>query len=37
MLWHQRMGHKGEKGLQVVHGKGIFEGMYNYSVDFYFY
>jgi hypothetical protein len=25
MLWHQRMGHIGEKGLQVMHKKGMVE------------
>uniref|UniRef100_UPI0028E60ACB GAG-pre-integrase domain-containing protein n=1 Tax=Bradyrhizobium cosmicum TaxID=1404864 RepID=UPI0028E60ACB len=27
MLWHQRLGHIGEKGLQILHGKGMLEGM----------
>jgi hypothetical protein len=35
MMWHQRLGHIGEKGLQLLHGKGINEGMSNYSLDFY--
>jgi hypothetical protein len=34
MLWHQRLGHIGEKGLQVLHGKGMVEGMANFSLDF---
>jgi hypothetical protein len=34
MLWHQRLGHIGEKGLQLLHGKGMVEGMSNYSLDF---
>ena len=25
MLWHQRMGHIGEKGLQDLHSKGMVE------------
>jgi len=37
MLWHQRLGHIGEKGLQILHGKGMVEGMSNSSLDFYFY
>jgi hypothetical protein len=36
MLWHQRMGHIREKGLQVLHSKGMVEGMTNFSLDFYF-
>eukprot|EP00253_Pinus_taeda_P012795 PITA_12795 len=34
MLWHQRLGHIGEKGLQIFHGKGMVEGMSNSSLDF---
>jgi hypothetical protein len=34
MLWHQRLGHIGEKGLRLLHGKGMLEGMSNYSLDF---
>lgn len=34
MLWHQRLGHIGEKGLQILHGKGMVEGMTNSSLDF---
>eukprot|EP00253_Pinus_taeda_P021296 PITA_21296 len=30
MLWHQRLGHVGEKGLRILHGKG----MTNNSLDF---
>jgi len=30
MLWHQRFGHIGEKGLRILHGKG----MSNISLDF---
>jgi hypothetical protein len=33
MLWHQRLGHIREKGLQVLHG----QGMANFSLDFDFY
>jgi hypothetical protein len=36
MLWHQRLGHIREKGLQQLNGKGMVEGMYNSSMDFYF-
>jgi hypothetical protein len=34
MLWHQRLGHIGEKGIRLLHGKVMVEGMYNYSLDF---
>ena len=34
MLWHQRLGHIGEKGLRLLHGKGRVEGMSNFSLDF---
>jgi hypothetical protein len=34
MLWHQRLGHIGEKGLRVLHGKGMVEGMSKFSLDF---
>jgi hypothetical protein len=37
MLWHQRLGHIGQKGLQTLHGKGMFEGMSNCTLDFDFY
>ena len=36
MLWHQRLRHIGEKGLQILHGKGMVEGMSNSSLDFNF-
>jgi hypothetical protein len=36
MSWHQRLGHIGEKSLQLLHGKGMVEGMFNFSLDFYF-
>jgi hypothetical protein len=29
MLWHQRLGHIREKGLRLLHGKGMVEGMSN--------
>jgi hypothetical protein len=29
MLWHQRLGHIGEKGLRTLHGKVMIEGMSN--------
>jgi len=32
MLWHQRLGHIGEKGLRILHGKGMVEGMSNSSL-----
>jgi hypothetical protein len=34
MLWHQRLGHSGEKGLRLLHGKGMVEGMSNCSLYF---
>ena len=34
MLWHQRLGHIGEKGLRILHGNGNVEGMSNSSLDF---
>jgi hypothetical protein len=37
MLWHQRMGHIREKGLRLLHGKGMVEGMSKCSLDFDFY
>ena len=34
MLWHQRLGHIEEKGIQLLHGKFMVEGMSNCSLDF---
>ena len=34
ILWHQRLGHIGEKALRIIHGKGMVEGMRNSSLDF---
>jgi hypothetical protein len=34
MLCHQRLGHVREKGLQLLHDKGMVEGMSNCSLDF---
>jgi hypothetical protein len=36
MLWDQRLGHIGEKGIQVLHSKGIIEFISKLSMDFYF-
>ena len=36
MLWHQRLGHIGEKVLRILHGNGMVEGMSNSSLDFNF-
>jgi hypothetical protein len=33
MLWHQRLGHIGEKGIRLLHGKGMVEGMSKCSLD----
>ena len=35
MLWHQRLRHIGDKGLQILHGNGMVEGMSNCYLDFY--
>jgi hypothetical protein len=37
MLWHKRLGHIREKGLRLLHDKGMVEGMSNCSLDFDFY
>ena len=37
MLCNQRLRHIEEKGLWVLYGKGMVEGMYNFSLDFDFY
>ena len=37
MLWHQRLGHIGEKALRILHGRGMVEGMSNSSLHFDFY
>ena len=34
MLWHQRLGHIGEKGLQILHRNAMVEGMSNFSLYF---
>jgi len=34
MLWNQGPGHIKEKGLRLLHGKGMVEGMSNYSLYF---
>jgi hypothetical protein len=34
MLWHQRLGHIGEKEIQTLHRKGMVEGMSNCTLDF---
>jgi hypothetical protein len=34
ILWHQKLGHIGEKGLGLLQGNCMVEGMYNYSLDF---
>jgi hypothetical protein len=35
MLWHQILGHIGEKGLPTLHDKGMVEGVSNCTLDFY--
>jgi hypothetical protein len=37
MMRHQRLGHIGEKGLRLLHGKGMVEGMSNCSLYFDFF
>jgi hypothetical protein len=37
MRWHQRLGHIREKGLRLLHSKGMVEGMCKFSLDFDFY
>ena len=37
MLWHQRLEHIGEKGIQSLQGKGMVEGMSNCNLDLDFY
>jgi hypothetical protein len=34
MMWNQILGHIGEKGLRLLHHKGMVEGMSNFSLDF---
>jgi hypothetical protein len=34
MLWHQRLGHIGERGLRTLHSKGMVGGMSNCTLDF---
>jgi hypothetical protein len=34
MLWHQRLGNIGGKGLRLLHGKGMVKFMSNCSLDF---
>jgi hypothetical protein len=36
MMWYQRLGHIREKGLQLLHDKGMVEGMSNFSSGFLF-
>jgi hypothetical protein len=35
MLWHERLGNIEEKGLQLLHDKGMVERMSNFSLYFY--
>ena len=37
LQWHQILGNIGEKGLRLLHGKGMVECMSNFSLDFDFY
>jgi hypothetical protein len=33
MLWHERMGHNGEKGLRYIHNKGMVEDFYECNLE----
>jgi hypothetical protein len=33
MLWHQILGHIREKGFRLLYGKGMVEGIHNFSLD----
>ena len=35
MLWHKILGHIGEKRLRALQGKGMVEGMTDWTLDFY--
>ena len=37
MLWHQRLGHIGEKGLHILHSNHMVEGMSNFCLYLNFY
>ena len=37
MIWHQILGHIGEKAIQALKGKGMVEGMTDCTLDFDFY
>ena len=34
ILWHQRLGHIGQKGLKIPHRNGMVEGISNFSLNF---
>ena len=36
ILWHQRLGHIGEKGLQTLKNKNIVDGLNDYNLKFNF-
>jgi len=36
-MWHKKLGHIGEKGIQLLHGKGMVGGISNFSMDFDFF
>ena len=37
MLWYQRLGHIGEKGLLAIHSKGMVKGLLDCSFEFDFF
>jgi len=37
MLWHQMLRNIVEKGLRILHGNGMVEGMSNFSQEFDFF
>ena len=36
MLWHQRLGHIGEKGLHTLKNKNLVDGLNDCNLEFYF-
>jgi hypothetical protein len=34
VLWNQRLGHIGEKGLRTLQDKGMVQGMFIFTLDF---
>jgi hypothetical protein len=36
MLWHQILGHVGEKGIRALKNKNIVDGLNDFALEFYF-